>query len=259
MQPFLRLVRDARAFAHQHSAVRCRGLDRGTRSETRGAGCEAAARRGAHVDRLAHHRPGGADEPGCSGAGAERDNISATEFLFVHQLRELQRALQQSTRFYETGSLTYAECHARLTYLKDVIENKGGHRLFYHNGVPIEREQDLQILYRLVWFGTPSDVSREVNDGRGPVDFKVSRGARDKTLVEMKLAKNSHLERNLEKQVRIYQAASDAERGIKAIIFFTQAEQHRAKGILDKLGLLGHKDIVLIDARDDNKPSGSKA
>jgi oligoribonuclease (3'-5' exoribonuclease) len=30
-------------------------------------------------------------------------------------------------------------------------------------------------------------------------------------------------------------------------------------GIVDKLGLSGHKDIVLIDARADNKPSGSKA
>jgi hypothetical protein len=36
-------------------------------------------------------------------------------------------------------------------------------------------------------------------------------------------------------------------------------EQARVEGILDKLGVLGHKDIVLIGARNDNKPSGSKA
>ena len=35
----------------------------------------------------------------------------------------------------------------------------GGHRIFYHDGKPIEREKDLQILCRLVWFDTPSDVS----------------------------------------------------------------------------------------------------
>jgi hypothetical protein len=75
----------------------------------------------------------------------------------------------------------------------------------------------------------------------------------------MKLAKNTALERNLVKQLPIYQAASDAEHGIKAIIYFSAQEQVRAEGILDKLGLLGHKDIILIDARDDNKPSGSKA
>jgi hypothetical protein len=198
------------------------------------------------------------------GNGDEASNISeekvlATEFMFIRHLKELQQTLRQRTPFYNMRALTYGEAHVRLAYLKDVIENKGGHRLFYHDGIAIEREKDLQILYRLVWFGTPSDVGAEVNDGRGPVDFKISRGAGDKTLVEMKLAKNSHLERNLEKQVPIYQAASDAEHGIKAIIFFSKAEQERVEGILDKLGLLGHQDIVLIDARDDNKPSGSKA
>jgi len=55
-----------------------------------------------------------------------------------------------------------------------------------------------------VWFRSVSDVNREVNNGRGPVDFAVSRAALDKTLIEFKLGSNSHLKRNLEKQVAIY-------------------------------------------------------
>lgn len=196
---------------------------------------------------------------GNDASNVSEERVFATEYRFIHQVREIQELLAKSTPFYRTGKSTYSEAHARLAYLKDMIENKGGYRLFYHDGKPVEREKDLQILYRLVWFGTPSDVGTEANDGRGPVDFKISRGAQDKTLVEMKLAKNSHLERNLEKQVPIYQAASDAEHGIKAIIYFSHAERGRVEGILSKLGVLGHKDIVLIDARDDNKPSGSKA
>lgn len=187
------------------------------------------------------------------------DKVIATEYLFVEQLMDIQRTLQSASEYYRVGRSTYEESHARLAFLKDVIENKGGHRLFYHDGVALQREKDLQILFRLVWFGTPSDAGTEANDGRGPVDFKISRGARDKTLVEMKLAKNSQLERNLEKQVPIYQAASDARNGIKAIIFFSDQEEDRVLAILERLGILGHKDVVLIDARDDNKPSGSKA
>ena len=87
-----------------------------------------------------------------------------------------------------------------------------------------------------MWFGTPSDVGAEVNDGRGPVDFKISRGAKDKTLVEMKLAKNSHLERNLEKQVPIYQAASDAEHGIKAIFIESSINPAIIKAIAKESG-----------------------
>jgi hypothetical protein len=187
------------------------------------------------------------------------ERVLGTEQVYVIQVRDIQKKLAADSEFYRLAGGTYKEAHARLAYLKDNIENKGGHRLFYDKGRPIEREKDLQILYRLVWFGSPSDVGAEANDGRGPVDFKISRGGKDKTLVEMKLAKNSKLEQNLQKQVEIYKKASDAKNAIKVIIYFTRAEKARAQGILDKLGLLNHKDVVLIDARDDNKPSGSKA
>jgi hypothetical protein len=36
-------------------------------------------------------------------------------------------------------------------------------------------------------------------------------------------------------------------------------EEDRVAGILAELGLLNDKDVILIDARADNKPSGSKA
>lgn len=187
------------------------------------------------------------------------ERVLAIEYMFIEQLQHLQSILAAQTEFYKIGKNTYDEAHARLAYLKDVIENKGGQRFFYDDkGEPIEREKDLHVLYRLVWFGTPSDISAEVNDGRGPVDFKASR-SREKTLVEMKLAKNTKLEQNLAKQAEIYQAASDAKQAIKAIIYFTESEFERVKSILKKLGLEGNRDVVLIDARRDNKPSGSKA
>src|SRR5207244_2942081 len=139
------------------------------------------------------------------------------------------------------------------------IENKGGYRLFYSKGQPIKREADLQILYRLVWHGTKFDVSREVNDGRGPADFKISSGATDKTLVEMKLASNRSLRRNLENQVELYQKASDAKAALKVVLFFDDEEERRTKLTLKQLGIDKSRDIFLIDARSDNKPSGSRA
>jgi hypothetical protein len=148
---------------------------------------------------------------------------------------------------------------ARVQFFKDVIENKGGHRVFYVKGQPIKKEADAQILFRFTWFGTRYDVSAEANDGRGPVDYKVSMGAADKSLVEFKLARNTQLERNLKKQTGIYKKASDAKRAISAILFFTLAEERKVHRILKKLGIENSPDVVLIDARKDNKPSGSKA
>ncbi len=102
-------------------------------------------------------------------------------------------------------------------------------------------------------------MSREVNDGRGPADFKISRGSEDKSLVEFKLASNTQLEKNLVHQSPIYEKASDASISIKAILYFTKAEYERVVAILKRLELTGKENVVLIDARDDNKPSGSKA
>lgn len=126
-------------------------------------------------------------------------------------------------------------------------------------GQPIKRESDIQIMFRLTWFATPSDVSREANEGRGPVDFKISRGAADKSLVEFKLASNTKLRQNLEKQVEIYKRAHDTDKAIKAILFFTDEEETKVRKVLSELGLAGEKYIVLIDARNDNKPSASTA
>lgn len=187
------------------------------------------------------------------------NKVAFSTTLYLHQFRLLSQLLKRETAFYSTSGVTYEEANQRVQFFKDVIENKGGHRIFYIKGQPIEREEDLHILYRMTWFASESDVTREANDGRGPVDFKISLGRLDKTLVEFKLASNSQLKRNLQKQVEIYQKASDAPQTIKVIVYFTAAERLRVEKILKELKLLGNKDIVLVDARNDNKPSGSKA
>lgn len=179
--------------------------------------------------------------------------------LYVRQFGKLIHVLHQSTDFYQFLGNTKDETAQRIQFFKDVIENKGGHHIFYVNGQPLRRETDLHILFRLIWFATPSDVSREVNDGRGPADFKISRGAFDKTLVEFKLASNAQLKRNLEHQLEIYKKASDATAGFKVIVYFTESELLRVEGVLVALKMDKDPNIVLVDARLDNKPSGSKA
>jgi hypothetical protein len=40
-------------------------------------------------------------------------------------------------------------------------------------------------------------------------------------------------------------------------LFFTENEEARLKGILDDLALSDRRDVILIDARSDNKTSAS--
>ncbi len=198
------------------------------------------------------------EDTGEEATSVSDERVKFAQLVFNAAVREISALLPEE--FYSSPPVgTYEEAHERLNYLKHVIEDQGGHRFFYQGGVPIRRERDLHVLYRLVWFGTKSDFGSEADDGRGPVDFKISYGAKDKTLVEFKLAKSTSLKSNIQKQLKLYQKAADAPKGIKAIVYFTEEELERAVRIIDELGLTGNRDIVLIDARSDNKPSGSKA
>lgn len=182
--------------------------------------------------------------------------VRETEVQFVDHIRDLVETHLIGTEFYELGD-SYEESLRRAMFLKDVIENKDGYRIFYADGKPLKREADLQIMYRLTWCATSYDVNREPNNGRGPVDFKVSKGSENKALVEFKLARNTKLRQNLAHQVEVYEAANDTTRSIKAIMYFTEAEFDKVRKILKELNLMGRRDVVLIDARDDNKPSAS--
>jgi hypothetical protein len=182
--------------------------------------------------------------------------VADSKTVYVEQFGGLIYFLRNTTAFYQIVGNTAKETYDRIMFLKDVIENKGGWKYLYNKEKPIAKEEDIHILYRLTWYGTLSDISREVNDGRGSADFKISRGAADKTIVEFKLASNSQLKKNLSSQVEIYKAASDAGNGYKVIFFFTDLELKRVQGILRELALSNERNIILIDAR--KKLSASK-
>lgn len=184
--------------------------------------------------------------------------VRETEQQFVANIKTLVNEHLAGSKFYSYGS-SYVESLKRVHYLKQVIENKGGHRLFYINGKPVQRESDLHIMFRLTWFDTNLDVNAEVNNGRGPVDYKISRGKQDASLVEFKLAKNTSLEKNLQHQVKIYEKASDTTASIKVILYFSESEHLRVLNIFRKLKLEGREDVVLIDASPETKVSASKA
>nr|WKN39928.1 hypothetical protein K4G66_14640 [Tunicatimonas sp. TK19036] len=183
--------------------------------------------------------------------------VEEVEEVFINNVSTLIGELIEQTNFYAINPKgSFEEALERVEFLKDVIENKDGYKLFYSKGKAIKREADLQVIYRLTWHATPFDVNREVNNGRGPVDYTVSSGSEDKTLVEFKLASNSKLKMNLENQVGVYEAANNTSKSIKVIMYFDAIELAKVNKILKELKLENNLSIVLIDACD-NKPSAS--
>lgn len=200
------------------------------------------------------------EESGDQAETVSRRRVQVTDKVFVRRLQQLLADLESRTDFYDRPAASYPEALARAMLFKRYVEHQDGWRLINPVGDrPPSAEKDVQLFFGLAWFGSELDVNREVNNGRGPVDFKVSSGAIDKSLIEFKLGSNSQLKRNLQNQVAIYKDANQTPNAVKVIVCYTAAQDRKVARILKELGLTDDDRIVVVDARNDNKPSASKA
>lgn len=181
-------------------------------------------------------------------------DVQEFDRLFV---KDVVRGLS-TTAFYTTGVSSLDEVRMRVQYFKDYIENRDGYRMFSSQLGMRVSEKQIQLAFGLVWFNTEKSVDFEVNNGRGPVDVKISFGSGDVCLVEFKLASNKKLEQNLENQLRIYKEANRTKYGIAIIVYMTDAELKHVEEVCARLGLTGNQDIVLIDARPKESASNVK-
>lgn len=164
--------------------------------------------------------------------------------------------LYANSDFYNTLPNSYEEALKRAKYLKEVIENNDGYRIFYYNNKPIAKEDTVQRIFRLTWYASPLDVNAEVNNGRGPADYKISFGSGDSTIVEFKLGKSSSLKRNLENQTDIYKTASKSAKDISVVLCYSKYEIKKVSKVLKDLKKDSHENIIVIDASP--KSSASK-
>jgi hypothetical protein len=181
--------------------------------------------------------------------------------ILVQMVQRVVEDIRVNTSLYLTPVTSYDEALTRANGFKKYVENQDGYRLLNKPGQerPLATEKEVQLFFGLIFFGSEFDVNREVNNGRGPVDFKVSKGAVDKSLIEIKLASNSQLKRNLQNQIEVYEKANGTRSSVKMIVCYTEADVAKVDAVLKELDLRGEKSIVVIDARADNKPSGSRA
>lgn len=195
------------------------------------------------------------------------EKVRDTQAVLRDQVQAAARDMSAKTDFFKTPLTSLEEAHKAVEIFKDYVEDQDGYRLINRgNGQPFSNENEVQTFFGLVLQQSRYDINREPNNGRGPVDFKISMGAFDKTLIEFKLAKSSSLKRNLKKQVEIYEKANKTDQSVKVIIAYTAGEMAKAQRVFTQidsdLGLptgTTAARVVLIDARSDNKPSASKA
>ncbi len=104
---------------------------------------------------------------------------------------------------------------------KKLVEDNGLWCLLYDGNNP-KHESAAQLLFYGIadayCTANNIDLSREVNNGHGPVDFKLSIGKKQKVLVEVKLTSNPQLLHGLKKQLPIYMSQEDTKQAIYLVI-----------------------------------------
>lgn len=109
------------------------------------------------------------------------------------------------------------------------------------------------------------DISQEVNRGRGPVDFKFSKGWKLRGLLEVKFIENSKFFAGASKQLPQYLSTEQVTYGVYLAIGFTDADfkpdrQNRVLDTVKAMNAVGKTkiDVVFVDARKSTKTSASK-
>jgi hypothetical protein len=106
---------------------------------------------------------------------------------------------------------------------KRLVEDNGLWQTLYEKRTQKPRhEHNAQLIFFAIAYkycrDANIDISPEPNAGRGPVDFKFSRGYQIRVLVEVKLTTNQRLCHGLETQLRIYEKAERTRNSIYLVI-----------------------------------------
>jgi hypothetical protein len=154
-----------------------------------------------------------------------------------------------------------------INQFENFIENNSGYKLLWDdNGLKPKSEEAVQLLFTGIvkhyCKANNIDLNREVNLGRGPVDFKFSSGYENRALIEVKLAKNSKFWNGLEKQLIKYLEVEEIKKGYFLVICYNDSDLQKVADIQDNAKLVSIKnnvsiDVIVIDASFD-KPSASK-
>ncbi len=141
-------------------------------------------------------------------------------------------------------------------------------RALWAKDVP-QQEKVVQAIAGAMWTvackGADVDLSQEVNRGRGPVDFKVSRGWTKRALVEIKLIHNSKFFQGASKQLPQYLATEQVDYGVYLCVghFDRDFRPDRLKRVRETADAIASAKgisikVVIVDARKTNKTSASK-
>lgn len=144
---------------------------------------------------------------------------------------------------------------------KYLIEEKGLWKSLYDdNGNPLYEAHSQMLFFGIAdsyCKANDIDISRENNNGNGPVDFKISSGYKNKTIVEIKKSSNDQLSHCYETQIPLYLQQEEVEKGIYLLINLGDNDKRVAK-FKNAMQKYKNTKIEFIEINGSKKESASK-
>ena len=135
---------------------------------------------------------------------------------------------------------------------KRYIEQRRGWKMLWNDDGREKNEEAVQ----LAFLGMAAEylrlfdveLDREVELGRGPVDFKLSRGTRVRVLIEVKKLENGKLWHGLERQFLSYLSSDESKFGWVIVVQYNNetASQARRDELPDRIRTLSEKNGITL-------------
>ncbi len=156
---------------------------------------------------------------------------------------------------------TYEATIEICNHFKRLIEECKGYELLYNGKVSRNEKTVQKALHMTAYYyclANDFDLNAEPNAGRGPVDFKISRG-NDKTVIEIKLTSNQDTVHGFETQIEEYAKAENTDK--KVFLMIDNGHKDRAEKVMklfEEKTDNGEKPATVILINAEPKESASK-
>ena len=150
-------------------------------------------------------------------------------------------------------------------YFKHFIEQQKGWELLWDEHKPKLEKAVQRLMFGMVFTICAANnvsVDPEANAGRGPVDFKFSRGYNCKCLLETKLTRNTKWIAGVTKQLPTYLISDIGKYGVYLLVSYDGYTNVSVELLREAVRSVVSKgieiEVVVVDANQYNKPSASK-
>ncbi|MDR6528389.1 hypothetical protein J2787_003826 [Chryseobacterium rhizosphaerae] len=153
-----------------------------------------------------------------------------------------------------------------INYYQHFIENNSGYKLLWNDDGKYKKEEAAQLIFvaliKSFCKANNIDLTKEVNLGRGPVDFRFSQGYENRASIEVKLAKNSHFWNGVKLQLPKYLEVEDIKIGYFIVICYNEDDFKKIENLENECTRVSKeikREIIpfIVDATN-HKPSASK-